>query len=343
MGSSQKRKREKKKDFQKPKLKVGKEKPKASNFTDTSFKSKSIVLNQQSLSTIAPSATAQFSHSLSLLNSKSDTQRKESLANLTTAIVSRPVNSPLPQPVSVMLPSLLPLILDGSNGVRSQLLKLLRALPGTDIEGHASLLLPYIRAGMTHLAAGIRLSAIDILSWLLSVAGQEVVSCAGGWVKTLNCFLSVLGWHTEESAKWSSNRASFGKAGSDGKPIATILQTFADFLRAGICALDSTDGAEQEGDNNLSSVPFPLFHTSQHLLPTKSSAFAYLNLFGRPKDEEGEMYESREDRLRIFVERFKQPVQRGIDTAKKDGGEIGRASASISKVLKESRNQQAPS
>ncbi|TPX23371.1 rRNA processing protein [Coccidioides immitis] len=342
MGSSQKRKKEKKKDFQKPKLKVSKEKPKASNFTDTSFKSKSIVLNQQSLSTIAPSATSQFSHSLSLLNSKSDTQRKESLANLTTAIVSRPVNSPLPQPVSVMLPSLLPLILDGSNGVRSQLLKLLRALPGTDIEGYASLLLPYIRAGMTHLAAGIRLSAIEILSWLLSVAAQEVVSCAGGWVKTLNCFLSVLGWHTEESAKWSSNRASFGKAGSDGKPIATILQTFADFLRAGICALDSTDGAEQ-GDNNLSSVPFPLFHTSQHLLPTKSSAFAYLNLFGRPKDEEGEMYESREDRLRIFVERFKQPVQRGIDTAKKDGGEIGRASASVSKVLKESRNQQAPS
>lgn len=40
MGSSDRKKKEKKKDFQKPKLKVGKTKPKASNFTDTSFQSK---------------------------------------------------------------------------------------------------------------------------------------------------------------------------------------------------------------------------------------------------------------------------------------------------------------
>lgn len=40
MGSSTKKKKEKKKDFQKPKLKVGKAKAKPANFTDTSFKSK---------------------------------------------------------------------------------------------------------------------------------------------------------------------------------------------------------------------------------------------------------------------------------------------------------------
>lgn len=40
MGSSAKRKKEKKQDFQKPKLKVGKTKPKASNLTDTSFRAK---------------------------------------------------------------------------------------------------------------------------------------------------------------------------------------------------------------------------------------------------------------------------------------------------------------
>lgn len=42
MGSSNRKKKEKKKDFQKPKLKVGKTKAKPSNFTDTSFKSKGI-------------------------------------------------------------------------------------------------------------------------------------------------------------------------------------------------------------------------------------------------------------------------------------------------------------
>ena len=40
MGSSIRKKKEKQKDFEKPKFKVGKKKPKPSNFTDTSFKSK---------------------------------------------------------------------------------------------------------------------------------------------------------------------------------------------------------------------------------------------------------------------------------------------------------------
>jgi len=127
MGSSQKKKREKQKDFQKSKLKVGKSRPKASNYTDTSFRSKAIVINQQSLKTDAPSSSTQFSHHISLLSSKSDVQRRESLAHLTTAIASRPVDVPLPQPVSLILPSVLPLFLDGSNAVRSQLLKLLRS------------------------------------------------------------------------------------------------------------------------------------------------------------------------------------------------------------------------
>jgi pre-rRNA-processing protein IPI1 len=41
MGSSTKKKKEKKKDFQKTKLKVGKTKAKPENFTDTSFRAKS--------------------------------------------------------------------------------------------------------------------------------------------------------------------------------------------------------------------------------------------------------------------------------------------------------------
>ena len=43
MGSSARKKKEKKKDFQKAKLKVGKERPKGTNFTDTSFRSKGIL------------------------------------------------------------------------------------------------------------------------------------------------------------------------------------------------------------------------------------------------------------------------------------------------------------
>ncbi|KMQ46708.1 pre-rRNA-processing protein ipi1 [Trichophyton rubrum] len=335
MGSSQKKKNEKKKDFQKTKLKVGKKKAAPSNFTNTSFKSKAIVLNQQSLSTSAPSESSQFIHSLSLLGSKTDTQRKESLSHLTTAISSRPVDSPLPRPVGVILPLLFPLILDGNNGVRTQLLKLLKVLPRADLEGHVSTFLPYVRAGMTHLAADIRLSSVEILSWLLSVAGQELVSAAGGWVKTLNCFLSLLGWHTESSTKWSSNKTSFGKSGSEGKLTARVLQIFAEFLQAGIGKPDEQSLSKEGQGVNDSQACFPLRHVQYHLLPTKSSPFSYLDLFGSIKSEEADMYESREDRLRVFTQIFHLPVQRGLDAARQDGGEIGRVSAAARKVLRD--------
>ncbi|KAJ9207710.1 hypothetical protein DTO166G4_5768 [Paecilomyces variotii] len=347
MGSSQKKKNEKKKDFQKTKLKVGKARPKADNFTDTSFRSKAIVLNQQSLTTSAPSSSSQFSHHLSLLSSKSDSQRRESLAYLTTSVSSRPVDSPLPQPVSVMLPTMLPLILDASNGVRTQLLKFLRSLPEAEIEDHVAQLLPYIRAGMTHLAADIRLSAVEILSWLVEVAGPEVVSSAGGWIRTINCFLSLLGWHTDESSKWSANRGTFGKAGSEGKPMVKVLQVLAEFLRAGLCQpgeddvdmADSTaDGEENPAFPVTGGWEFPLCDTAQHMIPAKSTPYAYLNLFGQPRDEEGEMYETREDRYRVFSEKFRRAIERGVENARKEGGEAGRASAAVAKVLKEAKS-----
>ena len=239
-----------------------------------------------------------------------------------------------------MLPSLAPLILDGSNGVRTQLVKLLRTLPNAEVEGHVSLLLPYIRAGMTHLASDIRVSSVETLSWLLATAGQEVVASEGGWAKTLNCFLSLLGWHTEESAKWSSNRASFGKAGTEGKPMARAMQVLTEFLRVGIGNEADNEGETSDnGQGPDTSRGFPLHDTLHHFIPDKSAPFAYLSLFGQPKDDESQMYESGEDRLRVFSQKYQQPVERGVNAAKKDGGEIGRAAAGLGKVLRDATSQ----
>lgn len=235
-----------------------------------------------------------------------------------------------------MLPSLLPLILDANNNVRTALLKLLKTLPPSDVQDHVAQLLPYVRAGMTHLAADIRVSAVEILSWMVDAAGEAVVSCAGGWIKTFNCFLSVLGWHTEESARWSSNRASFGKSGSRGRPMVKVLGALAEFLGAGIGAPGaSVDNEQHEGPSSL-AWPFPLCQTSQHMISESATPYAYLNLFGQPRDEEGEMYETREDRYRVFSTRFLSAVERGLKNAREEGGELGRASSSVSKVLKES-------
>ena len=263
------------------------------------------------------------------MSSRTDSQRKDSLSYLATAIASRPIGTPLQLPISTLLPKVLPLILDGSNGVRDQLLRLLKKLPTRDIEDHVHQILLYIRAGMTHLAADIRSSSMDILSWALESAGSEIVSCAGGWVKTLKSYLAVLGWSNEEqSASWSSNKASFGKSGSEGKAFVKNLTVLAMFLRAGLIK------PPQPSEPPPRST-FPLKHVSHHVLPTKSNCYAHLNLFGSPRDEESEMYEDREDRQRIFHKRFFKAIERGTDAIRREGGELGRAAAAITKVVVE--------
>ncbi|KAL8990523.1 MAG: hypothetical protein Q9169_008100 [Polycauliona sp. 2 TL-2023] len=329
MGSSAKKKKDKKKDFQKPKLKVGKARPKPANFTDTSFKSKAIVLNQQSITTAAPSATSQFSHHLSLLTSRTDSQRRDSLSYLTTAISTRPTHAPLQQPVSVLLPKLLPLTLDISNGVRAQLLKLLRALPQKDIEDHIGHVLLWIHAGITHLATDIRNSTMDMLAWALECAGDALVSCAGGWVKTLKALIIMQGWPLESTPQaWSSCKTSFGKPGSDGKALAKSLNTMASFLQAGL------QEHRQEQDTQSASWGWPLHHAGQHMISQRSNCFAYLNLFGPPPDEESQIYEDRGDRQRVFANRFQKPLELGLEAAKQEG-DLGRAIAHLRKAMRD--------
>jgi pre-rRNA-processing protein IPI1 len=330
MGSSARKKREKKKDFQKTKLKVGKARPKPTNSTDTNFRSKAIVISQQSLSLAVPSASSQFLHHLSLLTSRSESQRKESLAYLTTSIASRPVDSPLQLPTSTILPKLCPLILDGSSGVRNQLLRVFQVLPEGEVADHASEVLPYTRAGMTHLAADIRMSAVSVLSWLTRVAGSEVVSCPGGWYRTLDCFMTVLGWNGEGEAKWASNKPMFAKSAVEGKPLIRNMQVLAEFITAGLD--DGMDVGNITGVHRRSS--FPLWDIKHHYLPEKSNAYAYLSLFGMPKDDDNAMMEAREDRLRVFDERFRTAVELNLDSAKSEGGELGRAAALVTKALK---------
>ncbi|KAF2092491.1 Pre-rRNA-processing protein ipi1 [Rhizodiscina lignyota] len=343
MGSSAKKKKEKRKDFQKPKLKVGKTRPKASNFTDTSFKAKSIVLAQQSLSTVAPSGQSQFEHHLSLLNHKSSDQKRESLAHLTSAINSRSPDADLPLPVALIIPKVKHLIVDGSNSVRTQLLKLLQALPTQDVSSHAHELLLWTHAAMTHMAADIRSSGLDVLNWLLSTAGEDVVSSAGGYVRTLKCFISVLAWNiekgshpsvkqaTQSAGGWSSTALS--KPATDPKLPGKTLQSFALFISAALSPPDR-DAFEKRLAVDAQAW-FPLTQTAQHMIATRSNAFGYLNLFGAPLDEDGAAYEDREERQEMFVRRHKGSIEMGLQWAKKEQGEVGRAAKALEKAIRD--------
>ena len=268
---------------------------------------------------------AQCAHHLGLLNHKADTQRKESLAFLTSAITSNP-NAPLPQPSSVIIPAVQRLVLDGSNSVRQQLLKLLQSLPAIDIASYADQLLLHTRAAMTHLAAEIRVYGLEVLEWLLSVAGDEVVSCAGGWVKMLKCFLSLLGWQSEASSKWSTAK-SYGKA--DSKIQVKQMNALTLFLRAGL------SHAQAIASVVVSDANFPLWQTEHHVLSERSNVYAHLNLFGATRDEEAQMYEDREDRQRVFHDRAETAIATGLEQATKGGGEMGRAAAQLRKTIRE--------
>lgn len=334
MGSSAKKKKEKKKDFQKPKLKVGKARPKNTNATDTSFSAKSIVFKQQSLSENGVrDSTALFNHNLSLLSSKADTQRRDALVYLTTACGIRH-NGTLPQPVSAIVEKAQPLVLDGSSQVRQQLLKLLDALPKDDL-GNVETLLMYIRAGMTHLSTDIKSSSLDAMDWLLTAQPEGVVSCAGGWIKILRTFQNLLSWTdaVPDGAHkgWSASKTS-ANLGSN-KLLVHQLRTLSRFLTIGLKRPDVQ--AERVAAAQRAAQLFPFWHTDAHLMPKKSNAFGYLNLFGTPRDVESEMYEDAEDRCEVFGELGLYDLFcAGVKEAKKEAGEVGRAAALAEKALK---------
>ncbi|KAL8839647.1 MAG: hypothetical protein Q9170_001653 [Blastenia crenularia] len=228
------------------------------------------------------------------------------------------------QPVSVLFPKILPLTLDGSHGVRTQLLRLLRSLPSSDVEDHVGQVLLYIRAGTTHLAADIRSTTLDMLLWALECSGNALVSCAGGWVKTLKSLMAAQGWSTEpDSTGWSSAMSSTGTPGSKDKLTVKSLSVMASFLRVGF-------QDEEEEEAEPTGWGWPLVDTAHHL---RIGSFSHLNLFGPIPDEESQMYEDREDRQRIFHKTFRRPLEHGLETAKRAGGEVGRTAAAVQKVI----------
>ena len=196
------------------------------------------------------------------------------MAYLTTYLTSSSPGAPLPVPASKLLESVCPLMLDGSSSVRTQLLKLFQALRKEDIEDHVLKILPYMRAGMTHLSHGIRLTGVEFYFQLIKVWGQELVSVAGGWYQSVQCFATVLGWRSTDPNMLAANTVSFG---GDAKSKARTMQVFAELLRVGLVK------EHVDEDPNWTARDFPYWHVAAHQIPTKSHAYAYLNLFG-PQD-----------------------------------------------------------
>ncbi|KAF4589573.1 hypothetical protein GQ602_003462 [Ophiocordyceps camponoti-floridani] len=320
MGSSARKKKDKKKDFQKPKYKVGKAKPKPSSHTDTSFKSKAITVGRQSLSTTAPSVDDQFKHYLSLTSSRSDKQRQEALSYLTSQLSNDPPINPVG--TRVLLNKLLPLVSDSSTPVRSQLLKLLHTLRGDEVKPGVDHAIMYVRAGMTHLSSDISNDALGVMEWLLDVADGELIACPGGWVKTLSTFCAMMGWSVSQSTGGWTGSAGVGMRRKDGQALVRQMAALTRFLEAGF----KTETAENSTSHD--------YWQNLYRIPRAANAFAYLNLAGDRRDAEGEMYPDREARQMIFQRKFLEAVSKGVESARKEGGPTGRAASLLDRVLR---------
>jgi pre-rRNA-processing protein IPI1 len=273
----------------------------------------------QSLSETAPDAVHKFKYNLSLAaTSSADKQRRDSLSFLTSQLSASPDNNPVG--TREVLLRLSPLIPSPSSAVRGQLLKLFRCLPEHEVSMHAEDILRWIRVGMTNLSADVSLGALLFLDWLLEVAADEVVSCPGGWAMTLNAFCAMMGWSIGGNSGWTAAR-TVGVRAKDAASHAQQLASLARLLQAGLKAEDAIPATPNQ------------YWDCLYRLDRTRDPFAYLDLFGKRQDGDGEMYPDRESRQRVFAKRYAALVAAGAEQAKREGGAPGRAAMDLDRSL----------
>ena len=283
------------------------------------------MLNQQFFGLVAPSVSTQFSHHLALLTSKADTQRRDSLNHITATIATCVKNSQvLPQPARAMVPKVMPLAQDISEGVRAQLLRFLQALPQKDIVEEMEDILRHLRLALTHISISIRSSAVDTIEYVLTIGHEECVSCRGGWVGTLKCLLTIFGWNERKSRDgWTMQQSS--RTTIDSKIMAKCLHLLATVMHAGLMRHKRAPEHPQSW--------FLGCQMDFYMIPRSSDPYGYLGLFGPPTNEDEQEYAQYEDRQEVFRERFQPLIRKGLAIAQSEGGDVGRAAFKAYNVM----------
>ena len=157
-------------------------------------------------------------------------------------------------------------------------------------------------------------------------------------MKTLKSFTAVLGWGVRDAEKEEEGRGKWTSKTSTSTGLGTVktLATLATFLRCGLLLTPESASLENSVGHGRHAFLFPLRNTEAHMLATRPNAYGHLNLFGAPRDEEGEMYEDLEGRRRAFKGLgYEDAILRGVERMRKEGGEVGRAAGNVGKVIKE--------
>ena len=143
-----------------------------------------------------------------------------------------------------------------------------------------------------------------------------------------------------------------------------MIVVLAEFIEAGISTVledGDIDGVDEHGASG-----FPYWHTEHHLIPRKSNPYGYLRLFAASDLLAGQtttsvtstngahqnmahtgstgatdtnqaahtaILDDPEERLRVFDRLYRDVVMVGVERARREGGEEGRAASALAKVL----------
>ncbi|ORZ13381.1 hypothetical protein BCR41DRAFT_94567 [Lobosporangium transversale] len=195
--SSNKKKKQKDADFKKTKLKVGKKKAVADNFTDTSFKAKAISLPSQSIThdkttLLTNSRNATFAELITQLKHYSPGNRKDAILGLRDLFDHHP--HLLSLHLGVLVNAIVRLLIDDSSIVRKTLQNFLSEfipmLHPRDVHPFLPLLVVYTCSAMTHILEDIREDALKFMDLWVAAGGQIVVD--GFWDKIIPNYVSLL-------------------------------------------------------------------------------------------------------------------------------------------------------
>ncbi|GMF07144.1 hypothetical protein B5S29_g2352 [[Candida] boidinii] len=299
---SKKKKSEKKKDFVKPKLRVGKTLQKQPNQTDISFKSKSISLPKQ-LSLVQDhfNLKKEIDHNILLLKHHNSQSKKEVIIRLIQIITKENSINPINLnnfPFDELLIKLKPLIIDQSKQVRDatkDLFKLIGDLKPSILTLHQNSIILFILSGMTHINPSIKNDSINFLKIILLNSNIEVKDSIirSNFAKILKSLFQLLNFSIDGGKLKNSKSLSFSITTSNVNTNKSNnldrkldqLNVLKDLIESS-CIEQKTNGNndndnnEDEVDNNENSSTVQCHAlTNIYLNNNKPNAYGYLNLF----------------------------------------------------------------
>ncbi|OBA24457.1 hypothetical protein METBIDRAFT_77246 [Metschnikowia bicuspidata var. bicuspidata NRRL YB-4993] len=344
MGSKRKR-NEKKKDFQKTKLKVGKTLAKPDNYTDTSFTAKSISLPNQTISKKSggngdvshSKGDVDITHQLLLMKHHLASTRKE-VVNFVEAHL--PSNTSMYKQILTMTISL---VTDPSASVRDAFVSLLSACADKQagfLELHMRTIVLFVHSAMTHIKSEVRGSSTKVLDVLVKKAPIPLVK--GHFVKTLRSYFPLMAWTLSGDKKAISLAVNTSDTlgGISSKVRTNHLAVLERLLESSLFEPE-INASSFSIDWTKCTAVHP--QSSRFLLPSNPQAYTQLKLYVDDlptnldvksteaaegsfalSDIDSVSTEDQETRRKITYDVFLLPLRKNLGNAVKEGGEFGK-------------------